>query len=303
MNQLPVVVDYLQENPETYSIILSDVARLRKPTQIDFDREEVVGIITNVSRYYDRSLFIKYPYLKFVASPSTGLTHINLTHCKELNLSVISLKGEAEFLKTVYATAEHTFALILALVRELAAATRDTSDGIWNRDKFCGMELHGKTLGIIGYGRVGKQVADIAIGFGMEVLSVDIIDNKYAERKRQLLRKSDIVSVHVPYMRDTHGMFDAAMFRQMKYGSYFINTSRGEVVKEEDLLLALRDNISGAALDVVCNEHGVINKELFDFANDYPERLILTPHIAGRTEESRLSTDRHLATMIRGYLK
>jgi phosphoglycerate dehydrogenase-like enzyme len=297
----PVIVDFLKDNTDIYREALKDVAVVCTSKR-EYIGEDVIGIIVDVNNCYNRNIFKKFPYLKFIASPTTGLTHIDIQECEERGISIISLKGKTEFLKDIYATAEHTFGLILAITREIPhAVNKVAQENIFNRKLHVGMELNGKTLGIVGYGRIGKQVKTIAEGFGMNVMTVDIMDNNYKERLCKVLSDSDVVTIHVDYNIRNKYMCNAWFFRRMKYGSYFINTSRGEVVNEDDLLLALRDNISGAALDVVQNENGIINKDLLATAEYYPERLIITPHIAGRTEESRIKTDTYLANLIRRY--
>jgi D-3-phosphoglycerate dehydrogenase len=231
-----------------------------------------------------------------IASDTTGTDHID-----NGNVPLICLKGETEFLRDVHATAEHTIALILSLVRKIPSAHADVCKGNWNREAWQGSELHGKILGVIGYGRVGKQVADISESFGVMPLPYDPYgDISFSVWKTVL--KSDIITVHVPLNEETKGMFGAEQFAMMKKGAYFINTSRGGVVDESALLDALNSgHLGGAALDVVDGEPAV-NPALLEYARTH-DNLILTPHIGGNTIESRKKTQLFIAQKIKEYIE
>ncbi len=247
------------------------------------------------------------PY-KLIASCTTGTDHI-----QNGDVPLICLKGETDFLQNVYATAEHTIALMLALVRKIPQAHNDVLNGNWKRENWQGSELHGKTLGIVGYGRVGYQVTKIAVTFGMWITVydkyndkcfIDYGDNGFYENARLefVLKDSDIITVHVPLNEETKGMFGREQFELMKPTAYFINTSRGAVVNEDALLWALENRqIAGAALDVVCNEPN-INPKLIEYAKTH-DNLILSPHLGGNTVESRKKTQIFIANKIKEYIK
>jgi len=244
------------------------------------------------------------PELRFIASCTTGLDHIDVAHARTKGIRIISLNGERGFLDDVYATAEHTWALVLALIRKIPWAHQDVLSGDWNRERWQGTELRGKTLGIVGMGRVGRQVAIIGQGFGMRVLYCDVVGSGSAPLQ-DLLRESDIVSVHVPLDQTTKGMCNAHFFETMKSTAYFVNTSRGAVVDERALINALRaGKLAGAALDVVCHEaEGLLwDSPLFRYA-DVRGRLLITPHIAGNTRESREKTQVFIAEKIRDFIE
>jgi D-3-phosphoglycerate dehydrogenase len=238
-----------------------------------------------------------FPNLKFVVSCTTGLDHINTDYCKQKGIEVISLRGETEFLQDVHATAEHTWALILALVRKLPFAHNDVCVDNWDRERWQGIELHGKKLGIIGYGRVGRQVAGYVEAFGMFPLVCD-----KEGHLEFVLRNADIVTIHVPLTDETRGMFSYDQFKLMKPTACFINTSRGQVVDEEALLWALeQEKIVGAALDVANGEPNNINPALLEYARTH-SNLIVTPHTSGNTQESREKTQVFLATKIKDFI-
>ena len=208
-----------------------------------------------------------------IVTPCTGIDHIPLDECERLGIEVLSLKGETEFLETVHATAEHTIALMLAMLRRIHLAAH-------YGERLIRRELHGKTVLIVGRGRVGKQVGDLLQAFGCLVL--------YADKESpldELLPLADIVSVHVDLNETTRGMFDSSRFCQMQYGSYFVNTSRGQVANTDHLRAAL--------------EHGNLAGAAVDFSVDFEHvKLLQTPHIGGYTVESVEKTEVFMASKL-----
>jgi D-3-phosphoglycerate dehydrogenase len=243
-------------------------------------------------------------HLKVIATPTTGLNHIDLEEAGRRGIQVLSLRGETDFLKDIRATAEHTLALILALLRHIPGATAHVQDGGWNRDLFKGRELHGKTVGIVGYGRLGRIVARYLKAFGTHLLVADPhVDTRAVEpgltlvSLAQLLREAELVTLHVNLCEATWEFFGREQFAAMKQGAWFINTSRGELVDEDALLGALRSrHLAGAALDVLCDERsdGMQDHPLVAYAREH-DHLILTPHVGGCTIESMEKTELFLA--------
>lgn len=238
---------------------------------------------------------------KYIVTPVTGIDHIDEEWCRQLNITIISLRGEIEFLRNIRATAEHTIALTLALYRNIYSAVKETIHGNWDRDKFRGHELYGKKAGIIGYGRLGKIVADYFTAFGCEVGYYDIIPSESTKKHtiytslNDLLKVSDIVTVHVNYSQNNHNFFDARCFLSMKPASILINTSRGGLIDENALLQALDEGrIYGAALDVLYGEPNIENHPLIRYAQNH-SNLIITPHIGGNTFESFEKTEHFIA--------
>lgn len=257
-------------------------------------------MVTSLNRKYSRQDCAEFD---LIASCTTGTDHID-----NGDVPLISLKGDTNFLKTIHATAEHTFALILALIRKVPAAFEDVKAGNWDRDSFQGTELHGKTLGIVGMGRVGQQIEKIAHAFGMwsiyyDTKKTNAFCSARCDNLNILLRHADIITVHVPLNDETRGMFGAEQFALMKPTAYFINTSRGAVVDEAALWYALAiKRIAGAAIDVCCGEPNLLNPSLWQYAEE-ENNLIVTPHIGGNTAESRRATQLHIAKKISDYYK
>lgn len=229
------------------------------------------------------------PQLKVVSNYAVGFDNINVLPLTDRGVVVTNTPSD----EVNEAVAEHTWALILALARRVVEADEATKRGSysgWEPGIFLGVNLVGKTLGIIGLGRIGEMVARRSKGFGMTVLYTKRTRDEKVEgelgvkfaTQDELLAKSDFVSLHVPLTEETRHLIAKDAFSKMKAGSYLINTARGPIVDEHDLVDALRSGkLSGAALDVFDNEPH-INPELVGMEN-----VILTPHIASATLEAR----------------
>ena len=186
-----------------------------------------------------------------------------------------------------HAVAEHTMGLLLTLNRRLHRAYIRTRDFNFSIVGLTGIDLYKKTVGIIGTGRIGRAFAEICRGFGMRVLAYDKYpapDFEYVSLDT-LLRESDVISLHLHLNKSTEGMIGADFFRKMKKDAFFINTARGAIVKENELIAALRDGeIAGAGIDVLCSETVPADHPLIGMDN-----VILTPHAAWYSEEASLA--------------
>jgi D-3-phosphoglycerate dehydrogenase len=285
----------------------------------DLDRDELLAAVREVDVLWvrlrhriDAELMGAARRLKVIVTPTTGLNHIDLEEAERRGIRVLSLRRESEFLRDVRATAEHTLALILSLIRHVPAATAHVQDGGWNRDIFKGQELHGKTVGVVGYGRLGRIVARYLKAFDAHILAADPnISTDFLETDLmlvpliELLQVADLVTLHVNLCEATRGFFGQEQFQAMKEGAWFVNTSRGELVDERALLHALRSgHLAGAALDVLSEEHsqGMGGHPLVAYARGH-DNLIITPHIAGCTVESMEKTECFLAARLLSLLK
>lgn len=241
---------------------------------------------------------LKESKCKYIVCATTGLDHIDLEACIEYNITVISLKGEFEFLKEVRATAEHTISLLLTLIRKSKNAHSHVESGNWDRSLFKGVELYKKNVGIIGLGRLGKILADYYSVMGMNVFYYDIkrqaeYENKYTAVKsiESLLNKIDILSIHLPYNALTHLILNDNNLSLLKDDAYIVNTSRGGVIDEQALLHLLSNKkVAGYATDVLFGEPDIINHPLVKFARNN-SNVVITPHIGGNTFESIAKTE------------
>lgn len=229
------------------------------------------------------------PQLKVISNYAVGFDNINVDDATKRGIVVTNTPCD----EVNEAVAEHTWALILSLARRIVEADESVRRGFyssWDPGTFLGSSLKGKTLGIIGLGRIGSMVAKRAKGYGMDLLynkkeRDENLENELGvkyETLDDLLSKSDFVSLHVPLTEETKGMINKGTISKMKKGSYIVNTARGEVIREDDLVEALRDgHLKGAALDVFENEPQ-INPELIGMEN-----VVLTPHIGSATWDAR----------------
>lgn len=228
--------------------------------------------------------------LKLIGRVGVGLDTIDVKSAENRGIKVIN----TPHMSTI-AVAELTMSLMLNLVRGTYAAIESMKKGLWEKKRFHGNELRGKTLGIVGLGRIGRAVAERAHAFGMNILVYDVVvENDFlaklgasrATSLEDLLKSSDIVTLHVPLTPETRHLINSRTISLMRKGAYLINTSRGEVVNTKDLLEALKSGwLSGAALDVYENEppKEPWEKELISLPN-----VIATPHIGAQTHEAQV---------------
>ncbi len=233
----------------------------------------------------DREVLDKGARLKLVARPGTGLDNVDVEYARSKGVTVVNSPESL-----VEGVAEHVVLLMLALSRKLTVADAGTKAGKWEKNALMGRELKGKTLGIVGLGRIGRRIAEIAKTLGMSVLFYDVITippdvvaslGAKVVGLDELFATSDFVTLHVPMTKETSHMIGALRLAQMKKTACIVNTSRGGVIDETALAVALKDGrIAGAALDV-------FEKEPPSGAILSAPNTILTPHIGGQTEEAQ----------------
>ncbi|MEK7622049.1 MAG: NAD(P)-dependent oxidoreductase [Patescibacteria group bacterium] len=265
------------------------------------------GLVVFVNSQIDKAVLDHFPKVRFITTRSTGYDHIDLAACRARGVTVSNVPAYGE--ATV---AEYVFALLLSLSRKICLGYYQVREsGSFSIANLRGFDLAGKTLGIVGAGRIGRQVARIAHGFGLKVVINDTHpDEQFAaslgisfQTLPELLGQSDIVTLHVPALPETEHLLNSTTLAQMKRGAIIINTSRGSVVDTQALVVALHSGqIAGAALDVL-EEEGVIRDELDFLVSGHPEEhnlktvlanhalidlpnVIVTPHNAFNTTEA-----------------
>jgi D-3-phosphoglycerate dehydrogenase len=248
------------------------------------------------------SLDLKYKKkskIKYIISPTTGLNHIDNQILKSKKIKIFNLTNK-KFLIKVNATAEHTILLILKLLKK--SNTKIKFGFRKSYEKYIVNELHDKKVGIIGYGRIGKKVAKICSSFGAKIL----IHDKYKKVKQNktlsfVLKNSDILTFHIPYNDKTHNLFDSIKLKLIKDKTILINTSRGEIFNEKDLLKETKKKKLRLGLDVISNENSFnFKKNIFLRTILNNPHCIITPHIGGLSKESIELTDNHV---ISNFLK
>jgi len=262
--------------------------------EIEENIENYNGIIIRSRFAIDKTFLDKAKNLKFIARVGAGLENIDTSYAKLKNIELINApEGNKN------AVGEQTIAMLLSLFSKLNSADKSVKSGEWEREKYRGYELEGKTVGIIGYGNMGKSFSKKLQGFDLkEVLFYDIQngledDNAKQVSMEEIQQKADVISLHIPYTSLTEGMVNSDFIQKFVKPFWLINTSRGKNVVTKDLVQALKNGkILGAALDVLEVEKSSFEKIEPDHISedlDYlfqAENVILTPHIAGWTFES-----------------
>lgn len=305
--------------PDNFSIRAKKV--LLNFSQVDIGPLSRSELISNIPKYHilfvrlgqkiDKEVINHGISLKVIASATTGLNHIDFEYAESKGVKIISLREERQFLNNIYATPEHTWALLLSLIRKIPQAFHHVLSDGWNRDLFRGTELAGKNIGIIGYGRIGKKIAVYANTFGMKVYVNDIDQSELNEDiisipLDKLLEISDVITIHVPLNKSTKLLLDRDKIGKIKKGAIVLNTSRGEILDESALLDALKSGaISGACLDVLTGEsrldkNWMVSDSLISYAKRN-ENLLITPHLGGNTYESMEKTEYFIAGKIKDY--
>jgi len=263
------------------------------------------GVLCLLTDKIDAEFYDAAPKLRGVANYAVGYDNIDVPEASRRGIPVSNTPGVL-----TDATAEMAWTLLFSVARRVIESDglmRSGKWGGWGPLQFIGGDVSGKTLGVVGTGRIGTAMALKSTGFNMPVLYTDVVENKVLDDKCNarkvdfdtLLAESDFVSIHVPLMDSTRHLFNAETFKKMKNTAYLINTSRGPVINEADLVEALkRDEIAGAGLDVYENEPKMV-PGLAECVN-----TVLTPHTASATEDARtnmaLKAARNLSAMIEG---
>ena len=248
--------------------------------------------------------------LKIICTASTGTNHIDLNYAKGKNISVISLTEERHIINKISSTAEHAFSLTMASIRHLIHAHDHVMSDKWDYEHFIGRQMDGLTIGIIGYGRLGSLYAKYCKAFGSKIIAYDPYKSIKEEGIRQfedindVFLHSDVISLHVHVSKETTKMINASSFQSMKSSVVIINTSRGEVINEVDLVSFLSENkLSRIATDVLSNEIlDRTNSPLLNYAKKN-KQVLITPHIGGMTKEAQEIAYNHAADLIKRYIK
>jgi D-3-phosphoglycerate dehydrogenase len=287
-----------------HPLLLEEFAKLGFENHEDYSssKEEIEGRIHDYdgivirSRFpIDQQFLDKAVNLKFIGRVGAGLENIDVRYAREKDIFLANApEGNRN------AVGEHTLGMLLSLMNNMTKAHREVRKGQWDREGNRGTELNGKTVGIIGYGNMGKAFAQKLRGFDVEVICYDIVGGVGDDNARQvgileLQQKCDVISLHVPLNEQSHGMVNHEFINGFQKSFWFINTARGKCVITKDLVAGLKSGkVLGAGLDVLEYE-----KKSFDFGDFFMNKpkpfkylrkspnVLLTPHIAGWTIESK----------------
>lgn len=249
-------------------------------------RARSVAWLIRAPHTVDLQILENSPLLRLIVMQGTGVDHIDEIACKTRNIKVQNTPGV-----NANAAAEWTMLVLLALSRNFLESIKGSKAQKWEREKWMGNELSEKTLGLVGLGNVGRNVAKKAQAFGMSVFAFDpfvepatfLSHGVKAVSRDELFRTSDVISLHLPLNSETCASVGQKEFSSMKKSAYFLNTARGELIDENALLGALSENLAGAALDVFSEEPLPASHP---FAS-HP-KIICSPHMAGQSKKARL---------------
>jgi D-lactate dehydrogenase len=272
---------------------------------------------------FSKEIIEKLPNLKLIATRSTGFDHIDISFCHQKNITVCNVPEYGS--RTV---AEHTFALILTLTRKIYQSINQAKNFDFNHEKIRGVDLFGKNLGILGLGKIGKEVVKIAHGFGMRVLVYTRNQDKTLAKTLgfsyksldEILSKSDIISLHLPLTEETKHIINKNNIKKIKKGAFLVNTARGGLIETEALVLGLKEGIlAGVALDVLEGEKELMEEveiltEGYQKTTDLKTlvldhilvnhpNVIITPHNAFNTKEALFRILETTIKNIQGFLK
>ncbi len=277
----------------------------------DKSRSEILKIIMNYdgivirSRFkIDKNFINAAKKLKFIARAGSGTENIDLLYANKKNIKCFNAaEGNRQ------AVAEHALAMILNLLNNIRVSDQEIRRGIWNREKNRGIELSGKTIGIIGFGNTGSSFAKILENFNVKILAYDKYKEKYKFQSNvdEILELSDIISLHIPLTEETKYLVNENFIYKAKKPFYIINTSRGQCIETKALIKGLKDQkILGACLDVFEQEKNSFEKIGENADLKYlieSKKTILTPHIAGWTFESNYKIAETLSKKIINLIK
>ena len=269
----------------------------------------VIGVFVNPNRsrdYLSENLHRKYKNLQVLATASTGTNHIDKNYFRSVGVNVVSITEERDVINGISSTAEHAFLLTLASLRRLEGSIQSVHNGQWDFSGFVGRQLKELTVGVVGYGRLGKYYAGYSDAFGAKTLVYDPYVHSAHPRIRQvkslneLFSACDVVSLHVHVTDETRGMICNDVLASSKKELHIINTSRGEICNEDHLGAWLQQSSTNFyATDVLCEEIGGSgsNSKLLSHPSTR-DQITVTPHVGGMTHEARSAAFRRAAELL-----
>lgn len=256
----------------------------------------------------DKDIIKKATNLKIISCATTGSSHIDSEYTKKRGIEVRTLKEDKDLIKNLTPAAELSWALLMNCARNLNHAINHVQNGNWDREKFPGIMIKGKTIGIIGCGRIGTWMSKYASAFGMNIIGFDPYIKQNETKIKlvnidELAKKSDFISIHIHLDKSTTGIIDNKFLSKCKKGVILINTSRGEIINEIDLVENLEKKIVGAVgVDVLCNEPDISNSHLYKYSLNN-SNVFITPHCGGYSPDAVKIVSARAAEKIKTFYK
>ncbi|MFH1785417.1 MAG: hydroxyacid dehydrogenase [Candidatus Micrarchaeota archaeon] len=291
-----VIADQMED------VVVEEIKKLGeveyKPTDVKKSLENADVVIVRSATKLTRELISEVKNLKMVIRAGVGLDNVDKKACEEKNIRVLNTPNASS-----NAVAELVLGLMIAMLRNVQKAHHQMKNGKWDKKNLTGTEIAGKTLGIIGYGRIGAMLGDKARLLGMEIISYnplprpDVKNVVFIDSLDDFLAKADVISLHVPATNETCNMINKENIEKMKTGIFIINTSRGEVIDEDALYDACKTGkIAGVALDVY--KHEPYTGKLLELEN-----VFFTPHLGAGTKEAQIRIGQEVITILKNELK
>tara|TARA_Y100000768_G_C23980939_1_gene685736 strand:- start:1158 stop:2141 length:984 start_codon:yes stop_codon:yes gene_type:complete len=250
----------------------------------------------NMSKFkIDEEIINAGKKLKCICTASTGTNHIDIRYANKKNIHIISLKKYKRILEKIPSTAELAFTLMMASIRNIIPASNSVERYQWSYLEFIGEQLKEKKIGILGYGRLGRLFANFCLKFGAKVYFYDPFKKSISKKIKKVsnlklfLKSVDILSIHIHLNESTKNFLNKSLLRYLKKNILIINTSRGEIINEDDLIKFLKKNQNSKfAADVISHELGNIFKsKLIKYFKKNKNRVLLTPHLGGSTYQAQ----------------
>ena len=292
-------IEHLKQTFElmkTFDYIYKPYLNKKELIEILKNDKSINALFTNPNKQgfiLDKEVFIN-SNIKIINTASTGTNHIDKVYCTNNNIKIYSLTKDYDLINQLTSTSELAFGLMISLLRKIPFSFDSVKNYEWNYEKYIGRQIKDFNIGVIGYGRLGKMMVHYGLAFGMNVYVYDPyqkveIENVNQVNLNNLLINSDVVSLHVHVTDETRKMVNKDFIEKMKNNSYLINTSRGELVDELEILKNLEnDKLAGYGTDVIADEFSDIKKsKLIEYSKNEKYNIVITPHIGGMTYEGQ----------------
>ena len=286
VSHLPGVVDLLNSKGDTYLLEEGDKNQVRS-LLVDRDIDTIVCNPNQQTFIIDQEL-LKDTKVSIVNSCSTGLNHIDTLYCENNNIEIQCHKNDYELINQLPSTSELAFGLMLSLLRNIHKSSKHVEKYMWDYTQFMGRQVKDLNIGIVGYGRLGKMMDKFCKAFDANTYIYDPYVEIPQTSLKDMFKICDVVSLHVHVTPETIGIINKDLFANNDNNPYIINTSRGEIVNEDDIVKGLKEGmLAGYGTDVVKDEFGDLNKSSIIRAMNEGENIIVTPHTGGMTVEGQ----------------